>query len=419
MQALDLISILLLLVGVFGWVNLRFLHLPVPVGLLAIGLFASVALTIAAAILPHSPLTQMLEHLMLQVNFSRAVLDFMLSFLMFAAGMSLNLRALDGFRLTAGVLATIGIVISTLIVGLAFYAICGLFGIHLSLAWCFVFGALISPTDPAAMLAAIKTVKLPPDVQALLQGESVFNDGVAIVLFGALLGAAAHGDGVDYMSLTLDILVEGGGAVLLGLGGSYLALKAIRQIEDYGVETAITIALASGIYALSEHLGLSGPIATALAGIVVGSDGARKVMSDRTQGYVHGFWNLIEEILNAVLFLLIGLEVIVLNFPARYLVPSFFAVLVVLVGRFISVTPPALVLTRSRESIGYWIIPVLTWSGARGGVSIALALGLPAGPERTAILAVTYVVVLFSIFVQSLTMGSMIRRFRLAPRTGL
>jgi CPA1 family monovalent cation:H+ antiporter len=419
MQALDLISILLLLVGVFGWVNLRFLHLPVPVGLLAIGLFASVALTIAAAILPHSPLTQMLEHLMLQVNFSRAVLDFMLSFLMFAAGMSLNLRALDGFRLTAGVLATIGIVISTLIVGLAFYAICGLFGIRLSLAWCFVFGALISPTDPAAMLAAIKTVKLPSDVQALLQGESVFNDGVAIVLFGALLGAAAHGDGVDYMSLTLDIIIEGGGAVLLGLGGSYLALKAIRQIEDYGVETAITIALASGIYALSEHLGLSGPIATALAGIVVGSDGARKVMSDRTQGYVHGFWNLIEEILNAVLFLLIGLEVIVLNFPARYLIPSFFAVLVVLIGRFISVTPPAIALTRSRESIGYWIIPVLSWSGARGGVSIALALGLPSGSERTVILAVTYVVVLFSIFVQSLTMGSMIRRFRLAPRNRL
>jgi len=219
--------------------------------------------------------------------------------------------------------------------------------------------------------------------------------------------------------LTLDIIIEGGGAVLLGLGGSYLALKAIRQIEDYGVETAITIALASGIYALSEHLGLSGPIATALAGIVVGSDGARKVMSDRTQGYVHGFWNLIEEILNAVLFLLIGLEVIVLNFPARYLIPSFFAVLVVLIGRFISVTPPAIALTRSRESIGYWIIPVLSWSGARGGVSIALALGLPSGSERTVILAVTYVVVLFSIFVQSLTMGSMIRRFRLAPRNRL
>lgn len=416
MYALDLISILLLLVGIFGWVNLRFLHLPVPVGLLAIGLATSLLLTIAAGLFPHWPLTQMLAHLMQQVNFSRAVLNFLLCFLMFAAGMSLNVSYLRGLGWTAAVLATIGTVISTLIVGFAFYGIGLLFQRHLSLAWALTFGALISPTDPAALLAAIKSAPLPKEVQALLQGESVFNDGVAIVLFTALLGVAVNGNGIEPLVMARDIFLKGGGALVLGAAGAVVALKAMRQIDDYGVETAITIALASGIYALTEHLGWSGPIATAAAGIIVGTERARAAMSDLTQRYVRGFWTLTEEILNAVLFLMIGLEVIVLGFETRYVLFGLFAVVTVLLGRLIAVTPPAMLLARSRESIGFWIIPVLTWSGVRGGVSIALALTLPSGRERTIILAATYGVVLFSIFVQSMSIAAMIRRLGLTSR---
>jgi CPA1 family monovalent cation:H+ antiporter len=411
---LDLIAVVLFLVAFFGWLNLRALHLPVPVGLLAISTAVSLAIVAAERLFPSLGLAAMLGSLLGQINFSQAVLNFLLSFLMFAAGMSIDVGALRGTGWTAGVLATVGTVISTLLVGAAFYFVTGLFGLQLSFAWCLVFGALISPTDPAAMLASVKYVPLPRDVKALLQAESVFNDGIGIVLFTALLAAAAGSGAIDYAGVAGDVLVKGGGAVILGGAAALLAIRAMHKIDDYGVETALTIALATGIYALSQHFGLSGPIATATAGLLVGTDRASKAMSEVAQRYVRGFWNLVDEILNAVLFLLIGLEVVALEFDWRFVLPAICAIVLVLLARLTSVSVPAVLLARSRETIGYWIIPVLTWSGARGALSIALALMLPATPERALILSCTYAIVLFAIFVQSMSMPAFLRRLGIA-----
>jgi CPA1 family monovalent cation:H+ antiporter len=417
-SALDLVAVVLFLVALFGWVNLRTLHLPVPVGLLAISTLVALAVVAIDVLFPAAGLGTVLGDLMDQINFSHAVLNFLLSFLMFAAGMSIDVGALRGTAWTAGVLATIGTIISTLLVGAAFYAVAALFGLHLSFAWALLFGALISPTDPAAMLASVKYVPLPRDVKALLQAESVFNDGVGIVLFTALLASASGSGAVDFASVVRDVVIKGGGAVLLGGGGALLAIRAMRRIDDYGVATAMTIALATGVYALTDHLGWSGPIATAAAGLLMGSAHDQLAMGVTAQRYMQSFWDLIDEILNAVLFLLIGLEVVALQFDWRFILPAICAVGVVLVARVASVSVPAIVLARSRRKIGYWIIPVLTWSGARGALSIALALMLPATQERPLILACTYAIVLFAIFVQSLTMPAFLRRLGIAEAPG-
>lgn len=411
---LDLIAVVLFLVALFGWVNLRTLHLPVPVGLLAISTVAALAIVAADKAFPGLGLGRMLGALMSQINFSHAVLNFLLSFLMFAAGMSIDVGALRGTAWTAGVLATVGTIISTVLVGAAFYWVAVLFGLHLSLAWALLFGALISPTDPAAMLASIKYVPLPRDVKALLQTESVFNDGIGIVLFTAFLASASGSGTIDFAAVVRDVAVKGGGAVLLGGALAIVAIRAMHKIDDYGVETALTIALATGTYALTDHLGLSGPIAAATAGLLVGTERAKLAMSDLTQRYVRGFWNLMDEILNAVLFLLIGLEVVALEFSPRFVLPALCAAVVVLLARLASVSVPAALLARSREKIGYWIIPVLTWSGARGALSIALALMLPPTPERAVILSCTYAIVLFAIFVQSMSMPAFLRRLGIA-----
>jgi len=413
-SALDLIAVVLFLVALFGWVNLRALHLPVPVGLLAISTVAALVIVAADKLLPSLGLGGLLGALMAQINFSHAVLNFLLSFLMFAAGMSIDVGALRGIAWTAGALATIGTVISTLLVGTAFYFVAGQFGLHLSFAWALVFGALISPTDPAAMLAAVKYVPLPRDVRALLQAESVFNDGVGIVLFTALVASVSGAGEVDFARAAGDVVVKGAGSVLLGGAAAFIAIRAMQKIDDYGVETALTIALATGVYALTEHLGLSGPIATATAGLLVGTERAKQAMSAVTQRYVRGFWNLIDEIVNAVLFLLVGLEVVALEFDWRFVLPAVCAAVVVLLARLVSVSVPTVMLAGSRKSIGYWIIPVLTWSGARGALSIALALMLPATPERALILSCTYAIVLFAIFGQSLTMPAFLRRLGIA-----
>jgi len=413
-SALDLIAVVLFLVALFGWVNLRTLHLPVPVGLLAIATVAALVIVAADRVFPSFGLAHLLGGLMAQINFSHAVLNFLLSFLMFAAGMSIDVGALKGTAWTAAVLATVGTIISTLLVGVAFFYAVALFGLSLSFAWALVFGALISPTDPAAMLASVKYVPLPGGVRALLQAESVFNDGVGIVLFTALVASATGGGAIDFGAVVREVVVEGGGAVELGAAAALIAIRATHGIDDYGVETALTIALATGVYALTGHLGLSGPIATATAGLLVGTERARRAMSEATQRYVRGFWNLVDEIVNAVLFLLVGLEVAALEFSWRFVLPAICAAVVVLLARLASISVPAVMLARSRKTIGWWIIPVLTWSGARGALSIALALMLPAGPERALILSCTYAIVLFAIFGQSLSMPVFLRRLGIA-----
>lgn len=414
-SVLDLAAIFLALIAVFGWLNLRFLRLPTTVGLMLIGLIGATVALATDRLVPGFGLDGLLTGLLTHVDFAQAVLRFMLSFLLFAAGMKLDIGAARASAWTAAVLASVGVVVSTIAIGFGFWALAQLFAVKLSLAWALVFGALISPTDPVAVLASMKYAPLPLQVRALVQAESLFNDGVGIALFGALLTMATGGS-VGGWEVVGEVGVAAGGAALLGAGAALICLRALAEIDDHGVETAITLALATGVYALAERFGVSGPIAAAVAGIVVGSDPARRAMSENTHRYVRGFWNLMDEILNATLFLLIGLEVLIVHFELDYAPLAAGAVVLVLVARLVSITPPAVALARSREKIGYWIVPLLTWAGVRGGISIALALSLHARPEKTLIVMATYAVVLFSVFVQSLSTPRLLRWLELEVR---
>jgi CPA1 family monovalent cation:H+ antiporter len=281
-------------------------------------------------------------------------------------------------------------------------------GVAISLPWALVFGALISPTDPVAVLATLKEVKVPADLKILMTGETLFNDGVGVVLF-AVLVHAAQGDGFDAFQVGQMFVVEALGGAALGAMTGYVAYRAMRVIDDYSIEVLISLALVVGTYAIASRLVISGPLAVVVAGLLVGSRGPHDALSDETQRYLFGFWTLIDEMLNSVLFLLIGLEVLVLRFEPAFGWLMALAVPLVLVARLVAVSGPVLLLGMFRK-FARGTIPVLTWGGLRGGISVALALSLPEVAEKSALLAATYAVVLFTLIVQGLSLRAVIKR---------
>jgi CPA1 family monovalent cation:H+ antiporter len=349
-----------------------------------------------------------------QVDFSKAVLGFMLAYLLFAGAMHVDLDQFKRRGWSAAMLATLGVVISAAVIGAGFWGVARLLGLELSPAWAVVFGVLISPTDPVAVLATLKRTTLPGDIRALIEGEALFNDGVGVVLFGAAVafaaGAGAHPPSLA--GLGLRVLIEAGGGALLGLVGGLVVVRAMRSIDDYSVEVGLTLALATGVYALSQHLHVSGPIGVVVAGLVVGAQGVKSAMSETTRRYLTGFWTLVDENLNGLLFLLLALEVFSLAFEPLLGLLGLAAIPLVLAGRWISLAAPSALLAVVGRRVSQSLVAVLTWAGVRGGISVALALSLPASPERSLILTVTYVVVVFSVVAQSLTLE------RLVVRTG-
>jgi monovalent cation:H+ antiporter, CPA1 family len=281
-------------------------------------------------------------------------------------------------------------------------------GLSISLPWALVFGALISPTDPVAVLATLKEVKVPEDLQIVMTGETLFNDGVGVVLF-AVLVEAALGESVDAVHVEWMFLVEAVGGAALGAVTGYVAYRAMRAIDDYSIEVMISLALVVGSYAIASRLGVSGPLAVVVAGLLVGSMGPRDALSDQTKRYLFGFWTLVDEMLNSVLFLLIGLEVLVLRFEPSFGWLMALAVPLVLVARLAAVSGPVLLLGVFRK-FARGTIPVLTWGGLRGGISVALALSLPEVAEKSALLAATYAVVLFTLIFQGLSLRAVIKR---------
>ncbi|KAB0681379.1 cation:proton antiporter [Aureimonas leprariae] len=407
----DIAALLLVLSALFGWLNHRFVRLPHAVGLLVMGLAASLLLVGVDALVPNRHLYEQLTGALRQIDFTEVVMNGMLAFLLFAGAINLDIQLLRDRAWQVAFLALIGTAISTAIVGAAFWWVASLVGAPLPLVWALVFGALISPTDPVAVLNVLKTVDVPESLQIEMQGEALFNDGIGVVLFTLLVGVAVGvgGEPITAASAAGHLAVEAGGGIALGLGLGYLAYRAMRAIDDFPVEVLITLALVAGTYALAGKLGVSGPLAVVAAGVVVGSLAPRRAMSDRTQGYVSALWTLIDEILNSVLFLLIGLEVIVLRFDPAALVLAALAIPVVLVARLAAVSTPVL-LFRWTGQLSSRNIPFLTWAGVRGGISVALALSLPDEPEKAAVLAATYGVVLFTVVVQGTTLGAVARR---------
>jgi CPA1 family monovalent cation:H+ antiporter len=418
MSLFDLIAVFLGLSAVFGWLNLKLLRLPTGVGLLLISLAATLALMGLDRLWPGLGLGAALAGVIGQVDFSRAVLGWMLAFLLFAGAMHVDLAELKRRGWSAAVLATLGVVISAGVIGLGFWAAAGMLGVQLSLAWAVVFGVLISPTDPVAVLATLKRTTLPGDIRALIEGEALFNDGVGVVLFGAAVtlaraagGPGAHADAAP-LHLLGRVLVEGLGGAALGFAGGWIAIRAMRSIDDYSVEVGISLALAAVVYALGLHIHVSGPIGVVVAGLMIGNHGVREAMSDTTRRYLLSFWTLVDENLNGVLFLLLGLEVFALAFDPLFALLALAAIVLVLAGRWIALATPAALLALFRRRVKQSLVLVLTWAGVRGGISVALALSLPPSRERSLILTATYVVVVFSVVAQSLSLE------RLVVRTG-
>jgi monovalent cation:H+ antiporter, CPA1 family len=412
----DLAAVFLGLTAVIGWINTRFLRLPKSIAILMIGAGGAAALLGLHSLAPTfvGGLTAPLK----TFNFSSTVLNVLLAYLMFAGGMQVEVSALRRSMLTTLVLTTLGVGISALVIGVLFAGAAALIGTPIGLPWALVLGAIISPTDPVAVIAVLRSVVLPPALKAMMQGEALFNDGVGILLFSAAVTAAsaAGGHAPGLARLVMDVGREGLGGAVLGLAAGGAALLAMRAIDEYGVETGITVALATGVYAVALKLEVSGPIAAAAAGLLIGGPHAESAMSETTRRYVRGFWSLIDDLLNSLLFLLVGLELLAVPIEARFIWSAAIAVPIALVGRLASVLGPSLMITRFAREFGPGTTAILTWGGVRGGLSIALALALPPTPEKPVLLVATYAVAFFSIVVQGLTLGPLARAYGMDQR---
>jgi CPA1 family monovalent cation:H+ antiporter len=404
----DAAAIIVVLIAVLGYLNHRFVRLPQPIALTMTGALASVLVIIGDYVLPGQDLSQIVAAFLAQVDFQAALMNGMLSFLLFAGALHVDLGQVRLARGPIAVLSTLGVIVSALLIASGFKLISLIVGFDAPFVWCLVFGALISPTDPVAVLGILKGANMPATLEATVGGESLFNDGVGVVIFTIVLAAATQGQILTWSHAAEVFLIEAGGGVLIGLGAGYLAFTAMRRIDDYNIEVMISLAVVMGGYTLARWLEVSGPVAMAVAGLLIGNKGVALAMSDTTRDYLLKFWALIDEILNAALFLLIGLEGVVLTTHYGLFISGALAIPLILVTRFASV---GLLLVFWRRLLPYRVaLPVLTWGALRGGISIAMALSLPAGEIKDAIVAVTYVVVLFSVVVQGSTMGPLVKR---------
>jgi CPA1 family monovalent cation:H+ antiporter len=410
-------AIIITLTALISFVNERFLGLPNVIGVMLGALVLSFSLFLFAGSSEfHDGVVRLLE----QIDFDQLLMKGMLSFLLFAGALHVNLGDLRDQTAAISTLAIAGVVFSTFAIGLATFYLLQLLGTPVPFLWALAFGALISPTDPIAVLGLLRQAGAPKKVETLIVGESLFNDGMGVVVFSvvATLLGGGHGDsqGASTGDSTLsaaDIAIlftqEAAGGIVLGLLLGLVGYWMLKAVDNYSVEILITLAVVMGGYAVAGKLHTSGPLAMVVAGLFLGNHGRLFAMTEETRQHLDTFWELIDEILNGVLFVLIGMEVLILEFGRSHLLAAFLAIPLVLFARFLAVWGPIQVL---RKRMGYdrFTIGLLTWGGLRGGISIALALSLPTGPERDLLLFMTYAVVAFSILVQGLTVGRLAKR---------
>lgn len=410
MTIINVLALLITLSALLSYINYKYVKLPTTIGLLLISLLMSLAI-IAAGKLGFN-IEEPARKILAEIDFNQALMNGMLSALLFAGALHVHLDQLAKQKWVIATLASVGVITSTFLIGFAAYIIFPLLGLEIPFIYCLLFGSLISPTDPIAVLGILKTVGAPKSLETKIAGESLFNDGVAVVVFLVILGFVATGQDGHTTEFSLSavfmlFMQEAIGGAIFGFITGYIVYKMLSSIDNYQVEVLLTLALVLGGYSLAMYLHISGPIAVVVAGLLIGNTGRRFAMSDKTREHLDTFWELVDEILNAILFVLIGLEVLVLTFAESYLWTGLIMIPVTLLARFIAVGIPIQLMQRTR-SFSPRVVRVLTWGGLRGGISIALALSLPAGPEREAILVITYVIVVFSIVVQGLTIGKLI-----------
>jgi len=401
------IGLIVTLVALFGYFNCRVTRLPDIIGITAIGLVASI---IVAVIGTYNPaVASWAQQAVAGIDFSKVVFQGMLGMLLFAGSLHVNLGDITREKWVILVLATVGVVLSTAIVGTGFYLGARLLGFELPLINSLLFGALISPTDPIAVLSILRKVGVSKTLETKIAGESLFNDGTGVVVFLTLLSVISSGHDVSTSDVLTLLAEEVIGGVVVGLVLGYLGYYLLKGIDSYAVEILITLSLATAGYAFADLLHVSAPIAVVIMGLMVGNQGKQRAMSKLTRQHLFSFWELIDELLNLLLFGLIGLEVIALSLSVNQMLPGLIAIPIVLLARWVSVGVPVMAMSRFRVFTPN-TIKIMTWGGLRGGISVALALSLPQMPGRETIVAATYGVVIFSILVQALTMGQLVRR---------
>ena len=406
----EIAALLLGLSALFGWLNHYVIHLPHTIGLVVMALLASVVLLGLEAVFPNVGLLAPLQAAIGSIDFYATVMEGMLAFLLFAGALHVDFQYLRSQAWAIGLMASVGVVISTAIVGTGFFFICQALGVDVPFIWALVFGALISPTDPVAVLSLLKSINVPDALEAKIAGESLFNDGVGIVVFLILLEiATASGGEVTALSVAELFFLEAGGGAILGALTGFIAYRAMATIDDHAIEILITLGVVACTYAVALRLHLSGPIAVVVTGLLIGNRGARIGMSEETRRNLFSFWEMIDEILNSVLFLLIGLEILVITIDPSFAWIAVASIPLVLMARFIAVSLPITLLSL-RQTFTAGSIPVLTWGGLRGGISVALVLSLPAISEKPVLLIATYAVVLWTVIVQGLTVKSVVSR---------
>lgn len=401
-------SILIVLASFFAYLNLRFLKLPPAIGIMVIAMFSSIILVVFGKFFPET-LTEF-SQLLTGVDFTEVLMGAMLNFLLFAGAVHINIADLREQKLPVMLFSTVSVIISTFAVGMILYYLLPVLGFEMPLLYCLLFGALISPTDPVAVLSILKNAKVPKSLETKVAGESLFNDGVAVVVFAVILQLAS-GDSFDitFGNISWLLLKEAGGGFLLGALLGYTASKAIKSVNDYIVSVLITLSVVMGGYLIAHAMHISGPLTMVAAGIIIGNYGKRTAMSDETKDYLNKFWELIDEIMNAVLFLFIGFELLLIPNILDYWLVGVMSIVVVLASRFLSIWIPTF-LIRFKRKFSPGTIKILVWGGLRGGVSIALALSSGDTEYRSLLIAITYFVVVFSIVVQGLTVGKVAGR---------
>lgn len=406
---LEITATCLVLTALLAYVNFRYIRLPITIGVMVTALFLSLAIILLDLAGVDFGVHLKMEAMLRAIDFSNVLMQGMLSFLLFAGALHIDLSELRAYRWQVLILAFFSTLLSTFIVGLSAWYVLPFIGINMPLLYCLLFGALISPTDPIAVMGILKSAGIPKNLELVISGESLFNDGVGVVIFSILMSMLLIGEAPTFHEGLGLLMHEAGGGLLYGLVIGYITFRLLRSIDNYQVEVMITLAAVMGGYVLASKLHVSGPLAMVVAGLVVGNHGRELAMSDTTRLYVDMFWEMIDDILNAVLFVLIGMEVMLIAFSWNLFAAGLAMVIMTLIARALTVWVPVHFLP------GYFRLPrgaglVLTWGGLRGGISVALALSLPAGEARDTILSLTYCIVVVSILVQGLTVGKVAER---------
>lgn len=408
MDYFSIATILIVLSALFGYINVKFLKLPITIGLMIITLL----FTLAVVVLSYFDDTLLIreKELISSIDFETVLLDIMLSYLLFAGALHTNFQQLKVQRWPVFVFATFGVLMSTFLVGIFMFHAIQLAGLEVNLIYCLLFGALISPTDPIAVLGILKQAGAPKKLETKIVGESLFNDGVGVVIFLTIYQIAKSGGGISFGHVAEMFAVEVLGGIALGLFLGWVTFRLMKSIDDYDVEVIITLAAVMGGTLLAQKLHMSAPLAMVACGLMVGNDTVRNsAMSKVTEIYVDKFWELVDVLLNTILFVLIGMEILVLTFKEHYIFAGLLAVPIVLMSRYLSLWIPVKFFSKKLNFVPNTNL-IMTWGGLRGGISIALALSLSAEMHRDLFLVVTYFIVIFSIIGQGLTVGPLIRR---------